>query len=44
MVVTAGTTDFGSIDPIEDIAKLAKKEQLWCHVDGAGRRRGIIGE
>lgn len=35
VVVTAGTTDFGSIDPIEDIAKLAKKEQLWCHVDGA---------
>ncbi len=35
VVITAGTTDFGSIDPIEDIAKLAKKEQLWCHVDGA---------
>ncbi len=35
VVITAGTTDFGSIDPVEDIAKLAKKEQLWCHVDGA---------
>ncbi|HAG38767.1 MAG TPA: pyridoxal-dependent decarboxylase, partial [Pseudoalteromonas sp.] len=35
VVITAGTTDFGSIDPVEDIAKLAKKKQLWCHVDGA---------
>lgn len=35
VVITAGTTDFGSIDPINDIALLAKQEQLWCHVDGA---------
>lgn len=32
---TAGTTVLGAFDPIEEIAKVAKKYNIWLHVDGA---------
>ncbi|MEO7013524.1 MAG: aminotransferase class V-fold PLP-dependent enzyme [Dokdonella sp.] len=32
---TAGTTNTGAVDPINAIADLAAREQLWHHVDGA---------
>ncbi|OIQ27899.1 MAG: cysteine synthase [Bacteroidetes bacterium MedPE-SWsnd-G2] len=32
---TAGTTVLGVFDPIEAIAKISKKHNLWLHVDGA---------
>ncbi|MBV1923453.1 MAG: PLP-dependent decarboxylase, partial [Flavobacteriaceae bacterium] len=32
---TAGTTVLGSFDPIDEISKIAKKYNLWLHIDGA---------
>jgi glutamate/tyrosine decarboxylase-like PLP-dependent enzyme len=32
---TAGTTVLGSFDPIDEIDKVAKKYDIWHHVDGA---------
>ena len=35
IVATVGTTDFGSIDPLEELSALARKYNMWLHADAA---------
>jgi L-2,4-diaminobutyrate decarboxylase len=44
VVGTAGTTNFGIVDDLKGLAKLAKEKNLWFHIDGAYGLAGILVE
>ncbi|WP_055442386.1 pyridoxal phosphate-dependent decarboxylase family protein [Lacinutrix himadriensis] len=35
IIASAGTTNTGTVDPLNEIAKICKTEKLWFHIDGA---------
>jgi aromatic-L-amino-acid/L-tryptophan decarboxylase len=35
LIASSGTTNTGTIDPLEELAVIAKKENIWFHIDGA---------
>ncbi|MFQ5675876.1 MAG: pyridoxal phosphate-dependent decarboxylase family protein, partial [bacterium] len=35
VIASAGTTDTGAVDPLEDVGAIAEKHGLWYHIDGA---------
>lgn len=35
VIGTAGTTNTGAVDPLEELSNICKKYNLWFHVDGA---------
>ena len=42
IVVNAGTTNTGAVDPIADLAELARENELWIHADGAFGAAAVI--
>src|SRR5690554_4976910 len=44
LIATAGTTNTGTVDPLSDIAKICKKEDIWFHIDGAYGGFAILSE
>lgn len=35
IIASAGTTDTGAVDPLDEIGDIAKAHEMWFHIDGA---------
>ena len=44
IVASAGTVNFGAVDPLGPLADVARDEKLWLHVDGAFGALAIFSE
>jgi glutamate/tyrosine decarboxylase-like PLP-dependent enzyme len=42
IVATSGTTNFGIVDHLDQVAEVAKRHKIWFHVDGAYGLAGIL--
>jgi glutamate/tyrosine decarboxylase-like PLP-dependent enzyme len=42
IVATGGTTNFGIVDRLDEVGKIARANQIWFHVDGAYGLAGIL--
>jgi aromatic-L-amino-acid decarboxylase len=42
VIGTAGSVNMGAIDPLNDLADLAARENLWFHIDGAFGALGVL--
>lgn len=44
IIANAGTTNTGTVDPLNAIARICKKENMWMHVDGAYGGGSVLSE
>ena len=44
IIASAGTTNTGSVDPLNEIAALCRKYEMWMHVDGAFGASALLSE
>jgi aromatic-L-amino-acid decarboxylase len=42
LIATAGTTNTGTVDPLSELAKICKTEDIWFHIDGAYGAAAIL--
>ncbi|WP_296383017.1 aspartate aminotransferase family protein [Winogradskyella sp.] len=42
ILASAGTTNTGTVDPLNEISKICKAEKLWFHIDGAYGAAAIL--
>ncbi|WP_236975718.1 pyridoxal phosphate-dependent decarboxylase family protein [Membranihabitans maritimus] len=44
LIASAGTTNTGTVDPLEDMAKICEEEGIWFHIDGAYGGAAILSD